>query len=61
MHSLDPLFAQTSTSEIRDDLGPGGEIRKPVKSPLRKKPREILSNLPLFKRERLNLNVTRTS
>lgn len=26
--SLDPLFAQRSTSEIRDDLGPGGEIRK---------------------------------
>ena len=33
---LDPLFARRSSSEIEDDLCPGGEIRKPVKSPLRK-------------------------
>ena len=62
--SLYPLFAQSSISEIRDDLDPGGEIRKTVKLPLRekkKKLREILSNLPIFKTQRPKVNVTRTA
>ena len=63
--SLHLLFAQRSISEIRDDLDPGGEIRKTVKLPLRKKktnkPREILPNLPIFKRERPKVNVPRTA
>ena len=59
-----PLFAQRSISEMRDDLDPGGEIRKTVKLPLRKKknkPREVLPNLPIFKRERPKVNVPRTA